>query len=249
MHYAYSSATPLFLYSKADGSNANFGPDWTPSSRKISTDSARFFGTCERNAHSPPAEYLSYTGPVKDESGSVVSDLRPIEAFYVGRDASRNSVNVWMGCQGVTTHTHYDVSHNLYVQLYGRKRFVLFPPGAASAVYLFPKSHPSHRSSQVPDFLNVSLGNFPRMKQCLAPSPELPNNTSRLACTVSTDARALCGADALTEGDRRAVVVDLGPGDVLYLPPFWFHRVTALTTSISVNVWSDADAEMWVSVV
>jgi len=40
--------------------------------------------------------------------------------------------------------------------------------------------------------------------------------------------------------DIEAFEVVLEPGDLLYLPPFWFHRVTAETTSISVNVWSDS---------
>jgi hypothetical protein len=31
----------------------------------------------------------------------------------------------------------------------------------------------------------------------------------------------------------------LEPGDVLFLPPFWLHRVTALTHSMSMNVWND----------
>jgi len=40
------------------------------------------------------------------------------------------------------------------------------------------------------------------------------------------------------------VDVELNPGDVLYLPPLWFHQVQALTnTSISVNVWS---ASRWI---
>ena len=35
-----------------------------------------------------------------------------------------------------------------------------------------------------------------------------------------------------------AVEAILYPGDVLFLPAFWFHRVEALDVSISVNVRS-----------
>lgn len=30
----------------------------------------------------------------------------------------------------------------------------------------------------------------------------------------------------------------LNPGDVLYLPPLWYHHVEALDVSIAVNFWS-----------
>ena len=33
-------------------------------------------------------------------------------------------------------------------------------------------------------------------------------------------------------------VADIGPGELLYIPPFWWHRVTALTFSVGVNAWS-----------
>jgi len=32
--------------------------------------------------------------------------------------------------------------------------------------------------------------------------------------------------------------VVLNEGDLLYLPPLWFHHVTALDPSISINFWS-----------
>jgi len=36
--------------------------------------------------------------------------------------------------------------------------------------------------------------------------------------------------------------VILKPGDVLYIPPFWFHHVTTLEPSISVNIWTNSEA-------
>eukprot|EP00041_Stephanoeca_diplocostata_P029537 m.874700 g.874700 ORF g.874700 m.874700 type:complete len:515 (-) comp23577_c0_seq4:143-1687(-) len=41
-------------------------------------------------------------------------------------------------------------------------------------------------------------------------------------------------------------VVDLAPGELLLLPALWFHRVEALSPSISVNVWTlSAAAQMF----
>ncbi len=37
-----------------------------------------------------------------------------------------------------------------------------------------------------------------------------------------------------------AVEVVLEPGDLLYMPPLWFHEVESLTVSVSVNVWTDS---------
>lgn len=34
--------------------------------------------------------------------------------------------------------------------------------------------------------------------------------------------------------------VDLKPGDLLYIPPFWWHRVQSTTLSIGINVWTAA---------
>lgn len=41
-------------------------------------------------------------------------------------------------------------------------------------------------------------------------------------------------------GSVEAVEVVLEPGDLLYMPPLWFHHVESMTVSISVNVWTDS---------
>jgi hypothetical protein len=38
---------------------------------------------------------------------------------------------------------------------------------------------------------------------------------------------------------KESLYVDLSPGDLLYIPPFWLHEVVSLEVSVSVNVWTD----------
>ena len=51
--------------------------------------------------------------------------------------------------------------------------------------------------------------------------------------------------DIFADGDtiRRlgGVEVVLNPGEVMYLPPYWFHSVVTMETTISLNVWSHSD--------
>ena len=42
-------------------------------------------------------------------------------------------------------------------------------------------------------------------------------------------------------GNVRALEVVLQPGDLLYMPPLWFHFVESMELSISVNVWTDSE--------
>jgi len=37
--------------------------------------------------------------------------------------------------------------------------------------------------------------------------------------------------------DARGVQGELGPGDILYLPRFWWHCAEAITTSVNINQW------------
>ena len=39
--------------------------------------------------------------------------------------------------------------HNMYTQIVGKKRFILFPPEAADILSTYPSIHPSARMSQI----------------------------------------------------------------------------------------------------
>ena len=45
-----------------------------------------------------------------------------------GRVAGEGRAHFWFGPAGVRTRLHYDMSHNLFVQLFGHKTFFLAPP-------------------------------------------------------------------------------------------------------------------------
>ena len=55
---------------------------------------------------------------------------------------------MWLGPGGATTHTHYDISYNFYAQIYGVKRFVLWPPEEHQNLYLYPFLHPGEFSQK-----------------------------------------------------------------------------------------------------
>jgi len=46
-------------------------------------------------------------------------------------------------------------------------------------------------------------------------------------------------------GNVTAYTITLSPGDVLYLPPFWYHRVIAEDVSISVSMWSSSEEALF----
>ena len=118
------------------------------------------------------------------------------------------STFAWLSPKGTVTPTHYDISHNFFVQLQGRKQVLLFPPQSWQHLYLHPVLHPGALSAQ------VDVGAAPTAADALKFPHFRPEH--------------LLGFEA-----------EVGPGDVLYIPPLWFHRVTTLQEdSMSLSVWS-----------
>jgi oxalate decarboxylase/phosphoglucose isomerase-like protein (cupin superfamily) len=74
---------------------------------------------------------------------------------------------VWFGPSGATTQAHYDVHDNFYAQLYGRKRFILFPPEQYRELYLNGFLHSGAQQSQV-DLEHPDYERFPRFKDVAA---------------------------------------------------------------------------------
>lgn len=118
---------------------------------------------------------------------------------------------LWLSGPGITASCHYDRSHNFFVQVSGAKRFYLWSPLQLKELYIYPFYHPRDRQSQ---FINLEW-----------------NERSEHSYPLPTTANARVPAYS----------IDLKPGDVLYVPPYWAHRVTSLTSSVSINTWSPGE--------
>ena len=117
---------------------------------------------------------------------------------------------MWLGRRGASAPCHYDGYHNAFSQLHGRKRFVLLPPSATALLRPFPFLHPSHAQCQ------AELPVLDPAELAAAGALEADRYMLAIIVTPVTSLRPSHPAGAL-----EAV---LQPGDVLYLPPLWFHE-------------------------
>lgn len=123
--------------------------------------------------------------------------------------------NLWIGPAGTVSPPHHDPYYNCFVQAVGYKEVWVSPP------HLRPRKHvePSQGES--------SLANSASKASI---SETLMANTASIdvfdmAESISPDVRA-AAAKAI-----------LGPGDLLYMPPGWWHSLRSLTRSFSVSSW------------
>lgn len=155
-------------------------------------------------------EYIYFSAEMQKIPGDgaefFTNAIMPKELLQVHEVQGEFKHLLWIGSKGVITPFHYDELHNVFLQVEGSKKFLLFPPTAWRQLYLYPKFHVRHRNAML---------EYPPNEETL--EEEFP---------------------AFKYFPVEPLEVEVNPGDVLYIPPLWFHQVEALSNSISVNVWS-----------
>jgi hypothetical protein len=131
----------------------------------------------------PPKGLFYYSVVAFDDLGALQHDILPLHPFISipptlkeqflaetpGEQISpeirmkNRLTTVWLGPSGATTQAHYDVHDNFYAQLYGRKRFILFPPEQYRELYLNGFLHSGAQQSQV-DLEHPDYERHPRFK-------------------------------------------------------------------------------------
>lgn len=142
-------------------------------------------------------------------------ELPNLEALSPWGMLNHSKAMIWIGPQDITTPIHNDAFHNLYAQVQGTKRFILFPPTLHRHLHLFPALHPKHQQSQ------VVLEHLPSLEPPAIPS-FFPNFFT-------------------WNQSSEVLVATLQPGELLFIPDMWYHHVTSLTPSISINVWTEVN--------
>lgn len=136
-----------------------------------------------------------------------MNDTRKEDGKEVFASSEQATFRLWVGSAGTRTPAHHDWSHNFYVLLQGRKRFVLFPPSAASDLYLFPFLHPHATKSQIDVLSSAATARFPRFD-------------ASLGFDVTVEAGDVLVRFSLFADPFFSFVIQ-------YIPPFWIHDVSA----------------------
>ncbi|WYZ38924.1 hypothetical protein EsH8_III_000838 [Colletotrichum jinshuiense] len=163
----------------------------------------------------------------------------------IALDRDPDAINLWIGNSRSVTALHKDNYENIYVQVRGRKHFVLLPPLCHPCVNeqaLTPATY-----SRLGDGLRLGLDRDEDGDETAVQSggdEAAPPDAVPFA-TWDPDAP---GVNATPYSQlAKPVRVTLEPGDMLYLPAMWYHKVSQSCPDdgegfvLAVNYWYDMD--------
>lgn len=166
---------------------------------------------------------------LRDEYITLFSDVhKDISFARIALDKTPDAVNLWIGNSKSVTALHKDNYENIYVQVLGRKHFVLFP----SLCHPFVNEQPLRPAT----YSRTEHGLTLEMDANEEPVPFAtwdPNSPDENATSFSHLAQPLR--------------VTLNPGDMLYLPAMWYHKVSQSCAEedegfvLAVNYWYDME--------
>jgi len=163
----FASPTRHFRYwddAKNDAGYATVGAGRTAKQTMGIDD---FCEAVRRDAAGSATRYYLQTSLVEGVGASLASDFKAFDWSWLLATQRRlgwselTSNLLLVGQRGNVTPAHYDEQENIFAQLAGRKRVVLFSPRDFGCLYPFPLHHPNDRQAQV-DFDAPDASRFPR---------------------------------------------------------------------------------------
>lgn len=151
--------------------------------------------------------YLARSEDTLHEFPCLLDDIQP--PHHLAMSTDDYNVNLWLGSVGVVAQTHYDEAPNFNLQLFGSKLWILSPPEEAHKLYPFPYLFPTYRQSQ------VDFGSSDKRSSIL----------EKFGFEADKSHNKGQGEDIFPRlGNVSAFVVRVHAGEMLYIPPYYFHR-------------------------
>ncbi|KLU88426.1 hypothetical protein MAPG_07412 [Magnaporthiopsis poae ATCC 64411] len=191
--------------------------------------------SCSGPAHGGEIRYAqTQNDNLRNEYSTLFGHVqRDIPFARIALQREPEAINLWIGNSRSVTALHKDNYENIYVQVLGRKHFVLLPSLCHPCVNEQRLAPATYARRQQPEGgLELRLDAADDKDATPVPfalwDPDAPEENatrySRLACPVR---------------------VTLEPGDMLYLPAMWYHKVSQSCGEegicVAVNYWYDME--------
>jgi jumonji domain-containing protein 7 len=186
--------------------------------------------------YSGPTHYAqTQNDNLRNEYATLFADVpESIPFARIALEQEPDAINFWLGNSYSTTALHKDNYENIYVQILGKKHFVLLPPVEAPCV--------NEKSVLAATYRPKSTVPGERGKQDLVVAIDEPQEYVPFA-TWDPDTPL---ADPTPYSPySQPLRVTLDEGDMLYLPALWYHKVSQSCNEegicCAVNYWYDLD--------
>ncbi|KAH7385920.1 cupin-like domain-containing protein [Pyrenochaeta sp. MPI-SDFR-AT-0127] len=175
---------------------------------------------------------------LRNEYATLFADVPQSIAFArIALEKDPDAINFWLGNSRSVTALHKDNYENIYVQILGRKHFVLLAPVEAPCVgeksvlaaTYSPRLHgEGEKKDLVKEDLHIRIDDPEEYVPFATWDPDTPTHNSTVYSQSSQPLR-----------------VTLAEGDMLYLPALWYHKVSQSCNEegicCAVNYWYDLD--------
>eukprot|EP00981_Chlorochromonas_danica_P009457 scaffold2708_cov158-Ochromonas_danica.AAC.5 len=186
----------------------------------------------------PFVPYLSQQNDnLRTEYPELLDDVAasiPLMDEALGSSTGPEAVNLWIGDERSASSMHKDHFENMYAVISGAKTFTLFPPTDIAflptetfltARYVAERVEPALADGTSDYELSLTTEGCPEER--LEWIPIDPND--REDCIVRYPRYRYA----------RPLQCTVYPGEVLYLPAMWYHRVSQTMKTVAVNYWYD----------
>ncbi|KAJ3040192.1 JmjC domain-containing protein 7 [Rhizophlyctis rosea] len=189
-----------------------------------------------------PVYYVqSQNNNLHEDFADLVKEDLPETVWWASEALGRepDAVNFWLGESRAVTSMHKDHYENLYVVIAGTKTFTLIPPTESFTLYEKPYPTATYTPSTPSPSPKTPWTITPTTPQTKVPWPSIdplnpPSPTTHPFIT-----------------HQHPITVTLAPGETLYLPSMWYHRVAqtgerlegrrGVYAAVAVNYWFDME--------